>query len=110
MKTPFGFECPYFYGDYFRGRHIEECRLIGKALPPNHWQVKYCQHCKIPAIKRANNCENMVLTAEIKPILMGVKRVISIKAYCTKTHQVVVNPYVGCGECHPIIEKLKKQQ
>ena len=23
MRTPAGTECPYFYGDYFRGRNVE---------------------------------------------------------------------------------------
>ena len=29
MKTPAGKECKYFYGNYYRGAHQEECRLIG---------------------------------------------------------------------------------
>ena len=31
MKTPAGTECKYFYGDYYRGRNHEECRLLGAA-------------------------------------------------------------------------------
>ena len=31
MRTPAGTECPYFYGDYFRGRNLEECRLLKSA-------------------------------------------------------------------------------
>ena len=28
MKTPAGKECKFFYGDYYRGRQHEECRLL----------------------------------------------------------------------------------
>jgi len=28
MKTPAGKDCKYFYGDYYRGRDLEECNLL----------------------------------------------------------------------------------
>ena len=34
MRTPAGKECQYFYGDYYRGRNQEECRLLSDATPP----------------------------------------------------------------------------
>ena len=100
MKTPYGKECPYFYGDYRRGRNHEECRLL---LDNNlEWQSKYCQRCEIPEIKMANACENMQLIPKIdRPFLIGPKQV-TISAYCHKSQETVADPRIGCGQCHPI--------
>jgi hypothetical protein len=109
MKVPTtGKECPYFYGDYFRGRHHEECRLIGDADPP--WQIQDCKTCPVPDIVRANSCEHMVLSAEIAKGFLGLHRHVKVSAYCTKTHQDVKDPYVGCGKCHPIIDLFKESE
>ena len=37
MQTPAGQECRYFYGDYYRGRNHEECRLIAATSPSTNW-------------------------------------------------------------------------
>ena len=65
MKTPAGVECPYFYGDYHRGRSHEECRLLNAAHPPLEWQPSMCATCPVPGIKRANTCEEMNLIPEV---------------------------------------------
>ena len=44
MRTPAGFECKYFYGNYFRGRNEEECRLIGNTPPPHNWTPDLMQN------------------------------------------------------------------
>jgi hypothetical protein len=59
MRTPFGSECPFFYGNYFRGKSDEECRLIGNRPPPDNWTPDLCKSCPVPAILRANACKNM---------------------------------------------------
>ncbi len=102
MRTPAGFECKYFYGNYFRGRKQEECRLIGSALPPGHWTPDLCQKCPVPGILRANACEHMELTGRVKRSLFGLIRKVEVSAYCTKTRLPVNEPHVGCGECHPL--------
>lgn len=103
MKVPTtGKECPYFYGDYHRGKHHEECRLIVDSDPP--WEIKYCQNCPVPEIVRANSCPNLILSAEIKSGFLNLNKKVVVTAYCTKTHVEVENPYVGCGECHPILD------
>lgn len=103
MKVPTtGKECPYFYGDYHRGKHHEECRLIVDSTP--HWEIKYCQNCPVPEIVRANSCPHMILSGEIKSGFLNLNRKVVVTAYCTKTHVEVDNPYVGCGECHPILD------
>ena len=105
MRIPTtGEECPYFYGDYYRGREHEECRLLGNS----NWTQKYCETCPVPGIVRANSCPNMVLTGEIKSGFLGIGKGVKVSAYCTKTHRDVSNPHVGCGECHPIIDLFKE--
>lgn len=107
MRVPTtGKECPYFYGDYYRGRHHEECRLIVDSDPA--WEIKHCKTCPVPDIVRANSCPNMILSGEIKSGLFGLNQKVSITAYCTKTLKEVENPYVGCSECHPILDLFKE--
>ena len=102
MRTPYGTECPYFYGNYFRGRNDEECRLIGNQPPPQNWTPDLCKTCPVPSIKRANACENMQITAEIKKKMGLFKRFVAIQAYCHLSKSVVPEPYIGCGLCHPL--------
>lgn len=102
MKTPFGFECAYFYGDYYRGKHVEECRLVGRQPPPNDWTVNVCKKCPVPGILRANSCTNMILTGKVETMVFGINKHMVVSAYCTKSGRPVKEPHVGCGECHPL--------
>jgi hypothetical protein len=88
MRTPAGFECSYFFGDYYRGKNREECRLIG--------------NCPVPAIQRANSCEDMVLSGEVKRQFFGLRKSVEVKAYCRKSQKNVDDPYIGCGNCHEL--------
>jgi hypothetical protein len=98
MKTPAGTECKYFYGDYYRGRDHEECRLLGTS-----WSRDLCRTCPVPAIIRANACEYIRLRPEVKrPLAAGFKRRVRVATYCEKTERSGFDPYTGCGECHPI--------
>jgi hypothetical protein len=107
MRVPItGKECPYFYGDYHRGKNHEECRLIeGSKIP---WRIEHCKTCPVPEIVQANACPHMILSGEIIKGFFGLKQKVKISAYCTKTHQSVENPYVGCSECHPILDLFKE--
>jgi len=100
MRTPAGIECRYFYGDYYRGRHEEECRLIGYARPPKQWTPDLCRSCPVPGILRANACPNMVLEGEVVRTLLKVRRVVKVSAFCTKSHEIVAKPQIGCSQCH----------
>jgi hypothetical protein len=102
MRTPAGFECKFFYGNYFRGRKEEECRLIGKVPPPNHWSPDLCQKCPVPDILLANACQNMELKAHARRSLLGLMKKVEVTAYCHKVNQVVTEPHIGCGQCHPL--------
>ena len=100
MRTPAGKECRYFYGNYFRGRNIEECRLLEASNPPQTWKPNLCETCPVPAIQLANGCENLVLDAKIhRPFFIG-KPEVQILAHCIKSNQDVAEPQIGCGECH----------
>jgi hypothetical protein len=102
MKTPAGSECRYFYGDYYRGRDFEECRLIGNAPPPNHWTRDLCKNCPVPRILMANSCEHMVLEGKVKRLFFGLSRKVELRAYCTRSGENVKEPEVGCSVCHTL--------
>ena len=105
MKTPAGRECKYFYGDYYRGREHEECRL----LPREEWDASLCETCPVPRILQANACEHMRLYAKVtRSWRTGFRRRVEIEAFCEKTLRRVEEPEIGCGECHrlpPIFEE-----
>ncbi len=94
MHTPAGKECPYFYGDYYRGRNHEECRLLPE------WQPKLCITCPVPGIHLANACKYMTLTAEVRRPFFVFPPEVQISAYCKKSQKAVTEPHIGCGECH----------
>ena len=94
MRNPAGGECRYFYGDYYRGRDREECRLLEEA-----WSKDLCGRCPVPQILRTNACPNMTLSGAVERRLLGRKRV-RIRAYCRRHEQAVSEPAVGCGHCH----------
>ena len=101
MRTPAGKECKYFYGDYFRGRSTEECRLLQAAN--ERWSRDLCKTCPVPDVLRANACEFLRLRATLgRPVSAAFQRRVQISAYCEKVGRVVAEPEIGCGECHPL--------
>ena len=109
MKTPAGRECPYFHGDYYRGRNVEECRLL-KASGQG-WSADLCKTCPVPDIARANSCQHMQLKAVVERSLLAFfQKRVRVSAFCEKTQRNVAEPHVGCGECHdlPFTFKVKE--
>lgn len=100
MRTPAGTECLYYHEDFFRGRSVQECRLIARNTRSTSWQPSLCKHCKVPAIRRANACPEMVLEAQAVRRWLGLVRCVEVYAVCTKHQVEVENPYIGCGHCH----------
>jgi hypothetical protein len=101
MRTPVGIECKYFYGDYFRGRSIEECSLLKAS--GHRWTPDLCRTCPAPGIARANACEFLQLSATVgRPLEAAFMRRVQLRAYCDKTRKNVKEPQIGCGECHPL--------
>ena len=100
MRTPAGKECRYFYGDYYRGRNHEECRLLASSNPPQEWKPDLCFTCPVPGILQANACENLVLNGKVERPFLILKPRVTVSAYCKKTQREVAEPHIGCGECH----------
>lgn len=108
MRTPVGIECKYFYGDYFRGRTIEECRLLKAA--GFDWDKNLCKTCPVPSILRANACEFIQLRARVdRPISAAFMKRVKISAYCEKVNREVSEPQIGCGNCHDVPEIFEKK-
>jgi hypothetical protein len=101
VKTPFGFECPYFFGDYYRGRSREECRLLQAGLT-RQWSSDLCRSCPVPGIIRANSCPNMSLQGQVEAKFLGLGRKMKISAFCSLNQSEVREPHIGCGQCHPL--------
>lgn len=99
MRNPAGQECSYFYGDYFRGRTKEECRLLDSASL--EWNPQLCRECPMPKILHSNACENMKFYPRINRGFLKKTKVI-ISTYCTKCECNVDEPRVGCGQCHQL--------
>lgn len=106
MKTPSGQECIHFYGDYFRGKNVEECRLLKAQNQP--WTRDLCATCPVPAIARANSCQHMKLNAVVaRPLTALFQRRVQVRAICEKSKQNIPEPQVGCGECHALPFKFE---
>ncbi len=100
MQNPYGIECPYFYGDYYRGREQETCRLLG-----DDWEPELCQGCPAPGIRQANACEHLALLPHLKrDWRRRLRRTVTVRAYCRKSARDVPHPEIGCGECHTLPE------
>jgi hypothetical protein len=102
MKTPYGFECKFFYGNYFRGKNDEECRLLNLSSGHGGWTSKLCKDCPAPKIQRANGCDFLQYQGKIAGGFLGLSPHIEVSNYCIKTNVVVNNAYIGCKDCHHI--------
>jgi len=107
MRTPAGKECHYFYGDYYRGRDREECRLLAGANPPIQWYTSDCSNCDVPGILLANACQSLVLIPQVKRPFPFIKRRVTVQTYCSKTRRQNFDGHIGCGECHPLTSLFK---
>ncbi len=109
MKTPAGKECKYFYGNYFRGRKDEECRLLKTS--GQKWTADLCRSCPVPGILLANACEFLRLRATVtRPLDALLQRRVQVSAFCEKTFRAVQEPHIGCGECHPLPDVFETRQ
>ncbi|HEY9087970.1 MAG TPA: hypothetical protein VIO36_07370 [Anaerolineaceae bacterium] len=106
MRTPAGFDCPFFYGNYFRGRKQEECRLASPETAHN-WTPDHCKTCPVPGIIRANACPNLVLHGSAEKNLFGLVKRMKVSAFCKLSNENVKEPHIGCGKCHPLPDVFK---
>jgi hypothetical protein len=100
MITPAGKECKHFYGDYYRGRNNETCRLLDAYRVP--WEPQLCARCPVPEILAANACEHQELQPSVSKPLFFMKPEVNVKAHCSQCACDVEEPRVGCGQCHPL--------
>ncbi|MBX3048982.1 MAG: hypothetical protein KIT46_01615 [Anaerolineales bacterium] len=97
MQTPAGRECRHFFGDYFRGRHVERCRLLEAA--GQTWEPRLCETCPVPDILQANACEHQQLSPKVNKPLFFLRPEVQVSAYCHKCECPVAEPAIGCGQC-----------
>lgn len=100
MQTPAGKECRYFYGDYYRGREHEECRLLLDTT--DVWFPELCSKCPVPDILLANACEHMRFDPSLRRPFFILRPEIHIDTYCSKCQCDVNEPRIGCGQCHQL--------
>jgi hypothetical protein len=100
VRTPAGTECPHYYEDFHRGRQRQECRLIGQNPRGAPWKPELCRACPVPRILQANACPNLVLTATVRPGVLGLGRGVEVHAECLLSLGDISQPEIGCGHCH----------
>jgi hypothetical protein len=100
MKTPAGTECPQYYADFHRGRHVQECRLAERNPDSAPWHPNDCSRCPVPEILRSNASPFIRLRLTIKPGFLGIGRHNKVEAFCEKHAIPVEDPIVGCPKCN----------
>jgi hypothetical protein len=90
--------CRYFYGDYFRGKNVEACRLL-EASPDNQipWKRKHCDTCPVPEVLIASNTRSLELEAAVRRRLLR-ERVEITFAVCTRHMEELHDP-LRCPQC-----------
>jgi hypothetical protein len=91
-------DCPYFFGDYYRGRDIEKCRLIERNRANTRpWHRALCDTCPVPVILRETTCKHLALEASVERKLGIIERV-SVYAVCTEHVEELRDPK-RCAKC-----------
>jgi len=99
MRTPAGTECKFYHEDFYRGRNLQECRLVKANSESMRWKPVDCAHCPVPDILAANASPNLELKLTIQPRLLGLGRTMVVEAYCFRHHIPIEDPYIGCPKC-----------
>ncbi|MEM7129493.1 MAG: hypothetical protein AAF702_24385 [Chloroflexota bacterium] len=90
--------CRYFYGDYHRGRNVEECRLIeGSPNKTRPWKRKLCDSCPVPELIIVSNSRDLILEAEVQRSFLRENVVVTF-AVCGK-HMVELEDGKNCPVC-----------
>ncbi|MHB8625061.1 MAG: hypothetical protein ACYDBJ_09160 [Aggregatilineales bacterium] len=101
MKTPAGKECPMYYADFNRGRHVQRCDLVQRNPNSARWQPSDCAKCPVPEILIANASPSLRLTLTIHPgLAFGIGRRLEVTAHCDKHNVSIADPFVGCELCN----------
>lgn len=100
MRTPAGKECRHYYQDFHRGRALQECRLVQQNAASMHWRTQDCSACPVPDMLNANASPDLELKLTIKPRLLGLGRLLEVKASCLKHRVEIADAFVGCDQCN----------
>lgn len=105
MKTPYGKECRYYYADYYRGRDLQECRLIQANPASEPWKPALCQTCPVPDILWVNASPHLALSARVGKSLFGLLQKVEVNAYCREHRVEVRDPKIGCARCRKNVKR-----
>lgn len=91
-------DCPYFFGDYHRGREVEKCRLIEYNRDNRRpWRRPLCDTCPVPGILRETTCRHLALEAAVER-KWGLFDRVSVYAICTE-HIIELKDPKRCPQC-----------
>ena len=96
MRTPAGKECRYYFQDFHRGRNIQQCRLIRENPESESWKAVDCARCQVPNILNANASPELRLQLGVRSALLGMRRVLELRAWCRDKEIPVAVAYTGC--------------
>ncbi len=96
--SPKPVNCRYFYGDYFRGKNVEECRLIARNPDSQRpWRRKLCDSCPIPELIITSQCRHLELEATVERKFLRDQVEVTF-AICTK-HLIELDDPSYCPQC-----------
>jgi len=91
-------DCRYYYGNFYRGRDVEECRLIARNRENQRpWKRALCDTCPVPGILRETTCKHLALEASVER-KFGLFDRVSLYAICTEHIIELKNPK-HCPPC-----------
>lgn len=96
MRTPAGKECRHYFQDFHRGRNIRQCRLIHDNPDSQPWKAVDCGRCQVPDILNANASPDLRLKLGVRSTLLGMRRVLELRAWCRDKEISVAAAYTGC--------------
>ena len=99
MKTPAGKECKYYYGDFHRGRNVQECRLIARNPDSPPWRPALCYTCPVPEILQANQSDTLKLDGKVVKKFFGLKQTVEVTGWCSNCFSEIPDPKLGCPNC-----------
>ena len=90
--------CRYFYGDYFRGKNKEECRLIA-ANPDTtrSWHRSLCDRCPVPELLLKTTSNDLLIEGEVKRRFLRDNVEVTF-AICGK-HRIRLDDPRHCPQC-----------
>ncbi len=98
MTTHKPVNCRYFYGDYFRGKEKEACRLL-ESTPGSRtaWKRKLCDTCPIPELLLTSSCRDLLLEGKVTKSFLRERVAVSF-AICV-THMLDLDDPAHCPQC-----------